>query len=105
MSQRSRLAWSRPALVASGALAGGLLGLVPALATWAGLPVSMEIVALVGTPGAYLVSWISGWPLEQEAALACYAIGFVITPPLVLAPFGSVAAALVPLERSRDQGS
>ncbi len=93
---------TRAMVVALGGLAGALFGLLPVLGAWAGLPISMEVIALVGAPGARLVSWLTGWPLEQEAGLACLAIGFAITPPLVLAPLGAVVATLLPLGGSGD---
>ncbi len=58
------------------------------------LRVPQQAVFLVATPAAHVVSWVSGWPLEQEAALLCYGVGFVITVPLVSGAIGAVVGAL-----------
>ena len=76
-----------------GVLAGGL---VTALLLLGPVSVPPELTFAIGTPGAHLVSWLSGWPLEQEAALACYALGFAITPPIVLGVIGAVVGLLLP---------
>jgi hypothetical protein len=71
--------------------------IAPALAAWGGLSIPIEVIALAGAPGAHLMSWVTGWPLEREGAIACYLVGFAITPPMVLAPLGALVAALVPM--------
>lgn len=51
-------------------------------------------VLWIATPGAHVVSWISGWPLQQEASLACYAVRIFATTALAGALMGGVGAVL-----------
>jgi hypothetical protein len=52
------------------------------------------VVIAIATPAAHVVSWIIGWPLRQEAALVCYALGFLFTIAGLGALAGGVAGGL-----------
>lgn len=37
----------------------------------------------ISTPVAHILSWITGWPLKQEAGIALYVYAILITLPLL----------------------
>lgn len=82
---------------ALGALVGGALGvgvpLILARVTSRAL-MSYEALALVLAPGAYLVSWVTGWSMQQESALLCYGLSLVLTPLVLGALVGGALGAL-----------
>lgn len=43
----------------------------------------LKFLVTISTPVAYVISGITGWPLQQEAAIAIYAWAIVITLPLL----------------------
>ncbi|MCB9600634.1 MAG: hypothetical protein H6721_15345 [Sandaracinus sp.] len=47
---------------------------------------------VLATPAAHVVSWVSGWPLMQEAGFVCYLVGYAITFVLLGAAIGALVA-------------
>lgn len=68
------------ALFVLGSVSGDLLG-----SGW---------VFAIARPGAHVVSWILGWPLQHEAAIACYALGLLGEVALLGATTGALAGVL-----------
>ena len=64
---------------AIGSVAGFVVPLVAARLTSRSL-LSHEVITLLLAPGAYMVSWMTGWPMQQESALLCYGFSFILTP-------------------------
>ncbi|MCA9615317.1 MAG: hypothetical protein R3B99_10015 [Polyangiales bacterium] len=73
--------------------AAALLGAVVALLVGWLLLKLWSGALLLGTPAAHVVSWVSGWPLQQEAGLFCYLIGYTITFGVLGAAIGALAAS------------
>ncbi|WP_236607778.1 hypothetical protein [Sandaracinus amylolyticus] len=67
-----------------GSIVGALVGASSLLGLWLvatlhrGLPLS-GTAWVIATPGAQVVSWLTGWPLEQESGQLCYALGLPLT--------------------------
>jgi hypothetical protein len=80
-----------------GALCGGGLALAGLLvsAQLDGPLLSSEVALALATPGAHVVSWAIGWPLQQEAAIVCYALGGLLTALVLGAVPGAIAGALL----------
>lgn len=83
-------------------------GILLLAAFWMGGPYQWEswtlkLVVFIDTPIAYLISWIKGWPMEQEAAIYCYALSSVITIPLLGALVGLLVAIIKRQMRRRSQ--
>lgn len=69
-------------------LPGLLIGILLDVLFWFGGPISYnswitKFLWWVSTPVAHVLSWITGWPLQQESGLALYVYAILITLPLL----------------------
>lgn len=69
-------------------LLGLTLGFLLNILFWNSGPYSadsgvLNFLVFISTPVAQLLSWISGWPLQQESAIYLYNIAILITLPLI----------------------
>jgi hypothetical protein len=79
----------------AGAGGGALVGGLTLVLLWNGvLPIPTAVLTAIATPAAHLISWLSGWPLEQEAAIMCYALGAALTFVVLPTSIGAVVGAL-----------
>jgi hypothetical protein len=83
------------AVLLGGALGSGVGVATLFVAARVGGPLlSSRVVWWIVTPAAYVVSWLIGWPLEQEAGLACYALAAIAMVALGGGLTGALLAAL-----------
>ena len=68
-------------------------------------PLSYEWLTLLLAPGAHVVSWSTGWPLQQESALLCYGFSLVLTPLALGALVGSALGWTMAPHREPNRGA
>lgn len=97
----------RVAAIGIGALSGAALSVAAlfVLGSVGGDLLGSGWVFAIATPGAHVVSWILRWPLQQEAAIACYALGLLGEVALFGAATGALAAVLATEPRDEGAGS
>lgn len=88
-------------------LIGFLAGVLLDVLFWFGGPYTwdswvLKLVSFISTPVAWIVSWIKDWPLEQEAAIYCYAVASVISIPLFSIVLSVVISVMVRRFRKKE---
>lgn len=88
-----------------GFLAGALSGLGSLVAFWISPALGNHLRPLLtalATPVAHAISWVTGLPLHQEAAIAVYLVAIPLTMFAYGGALGAIGGAALSLRRQRS---